>query len=199
MTAPTASSTSPLLWPSIGLVIGGALWGIIWLPLRALGGMGLNGAWPALVMFLGTLVVLLPFILFRIRRLSAIWLPLTLSGAFTGMAFSFYATSISLTEVVRAVLLFYLTPVWGTALGMIFLGERLSAARVAAIVLGLGGLFVILGDAGLPIPRNAGDWLALISGLSWAFGSLAVYRLKEPGIGEQIVAFLLGTTVVTLA
>ncbi|MEO0427805.1 MAG: DMT family transporter [Pseudomonadota bacterium] len=197
MPAETAQPQS-LLAPSLGLVLGGALWGLMWLPLRGLEDMGLTGAWPAAMMFGGTCALFLPFMAWRWRRLAAVWLPLALSGLFTGMAVSFYAVSIALTDVVRAILLFYLTPVWGTALGMAVLGERLTVFRIAAIVAGLAGLFTVLGDAGLPLPSNAGDWLALASGIAWAFGSLAVYRSGGLGVGEQMAAFVIGGLGVTV-
>jgi drug/metabolite transporter (DMT)-like permease len=117
-----------------------------------------------------------------------------------GAAFNCYAGSLLLTDVVRALLLFYLTPVWGTLLGIAFLGERLTAGRVAAIVLGFSGLMVILGTGGgWPWPRNIGDWLALASGVFWAVGSLRLYQMGSVAVLDQMVAFLLGGFVVTLA
>ncbi|MEO1533083.1 MAG: DMT family transporter [Pseudomonadota bacterium] len=196
MPAETAQPPS-LLVPSIGLVIGGALWGLIWWPLRALGDFGLEGGWPSAAMFAGTIALLLPVMLWRWRRLAADWQSLVLSGACLGAAFSFYAISIALTEVVRAVLLFYLTPIWGTLLGLVFLGERLTTLRVVALAGGIAGLMAVLGGDGLPLPRNAGDWLALLSGVAWAFGSFAVYRMKTLEIPEQMTAFILGSLCVS--
>ncbi|MEM8595667.1 MAG: DMT family transporter [Pseudomonadota bacterium] len=192
-----ASSNAPLL-PSAALVLGGALWGVMWVPIRALEQAGLDGAWPTIAMFSAALTLLLPLILLRARRLAGLWLPLMISGLLAGAAFSFYGISLALTEVVRAVLLFYLTPIWGTALGLIFLGERLTPLRIIALLGGVGGLVAILGGDGLPLPRNAGDWLALTSGFAWAFGSLAIYRLRTPAINDQIIAFVAGSIVVAL-
>ena len=45
----------------------------------------------------------------------------------------------------RVLLLFSLTPVWGTLLGRVLLGERVTANRGMALALGLAGLDVILG------------------------------------------------------
>jgi drug/metabolite transporter (DMT)-like permease len=126
-------------------------------------------------------------------------LPLVLCGLATGAAFSLYATSLSMTEVVRAILLFYLTPVWGTLLGIAFLGERLTKARLVAIILAFIGLVVVLGGDGFPRPRNAGDWLALASGISWAIGALLVYQAKGAGPVEQVIAFIFGSLAVTVA
>ncbi|MEP1207390.1 MAG: DMT family transporter [Rhizobiaceae bacterium] len=186
------------LLPSVGIVIGGVLWGLVWLPLRALGDLGFSGAWSGAVMYFGTALVLLPVIFVRRRGLANIWKTLAICGFFTGAAFSFYSTSILLTDVVRAILLFYLTPVWGTLLGVVFLSERLTFSRVAALLLGLAGLLVVL-DAGnqLPWPRNLGDWLALASGLAWAWGSLKVYQAESIAPFDQILAFVFGSLFVT--
>jgi drug/metabolite transporter (DMT)-like permease len=182
---------------SIALVLGGALWGAIWIPLRALEAAGLGGAWAGLVIYAGAALAMgLGLILSR-RPLRGLGLPLVLSGLATGAAFSLYSSSLAMTEVVRAILLFYLTPVWGTLLGIAFLGERLTTPRLAALVLALIGLVVVLGGDGFPRPRSAGDWLALASGFSWALGALLVYRAEEAGPVEQVSAFIFGSLAVT--
>jgi drug/metabolite transporter (DMT)-like permease len=118
---------------------------------------------------------------------------LALTGLFTGTAFAAYATSLLLTDVVRTLLLFYLTPVWSTLLGIAFLGERLTRFRLAALILGFTGLLVVLGlGEGFPWPRNMGDWLALFSGLAWAYGSLRLYRTGGLPVFEQVLVFVLG-------
>ncbi|SLN34181.1 hypothetical protein ROA7450_01519 [Roseovarius albus] len=53
-----------------------------------------------------------------------------------------------------------------------------------------------LGD-GWPVPRNIGDWLALASGMAWAFGSMRVYQLTDVTTFEQMAAFVIGALVIT--
>lgn len=186
------------LLPSLGVALSGVLWGLFWMPFRALGEAGLAGGWASLAFYLGSTAVLLPWAAVRWRRLRAAGVHLLLTGAIAGAAFSFYATALLLTEVVRVLLLFYLTPIWGTVLGRLLLGERITRQRAAALILGFAGLVVILGfEGGLPLPRNAGDWMALIAGMAWAYGSLRIYR--QPGIEvyETTFAFFAGGTVIT--
>jgi drug/metabolite transporter (DMT)-like permease len=115
------------------------------------------------------------------------------TGLFTGTAFAAYATSLLMTEVVRTLLLFYLSPVWSTLLGLALLGERLTRYRILALVLGFAGLLVVLGvGAQFPWPKNLGDWLALASGLAWAYGSLRLYKAGAVGLMEQLFVFVLG-------
>ncbi len=177
----------------LALLLGGAMWGLYWIPVRALEALGLTGSWPGVVMFLAALIAVLPFVLREWRAIAPRWRGLILSGMFTGAAFSLYSTSLVYTEVVRSILLFYLTPIWGTLLGVAFLGERLQPRRVIGLVCGLGGLFVVLGgEQAMPWPRNTGDWLALASGVAWALGSLGLYRAEGVPISGQIFVFVLG-------
>ncbi len=172
----------------------------MWLPLRAMADLGLWGAWPTVLIYGSTVVLLSPVIVWRLPKMLMRWQQLVAIGLLVGAAFNCYAASLLLTDVVRALLLFYLTPVWGTVLGILFLGERLTAGRVAAIGLGIGGLLVILGTGGgWPWPRNIGDWLALASGIFWAVGSLKLYQMGSVAVLDQMIAFLLGGFVVTVA
>lgn len=175
------------------------MWGLYWIPVRYFVSQGLNGAWPGIVMYAAALTGLLPF-LWR-GRLSLVrnWRNLVFSGMFTGAAFGLFTISLVYTDVVRAILLFYLTPVWGTLLGLVFLNERLGLNRLMGLLCGLGGMFIVLGgEQGIPWPRNAGDWAALISGMTWALGTLGVYRASGISVSGQVFAFIFGALVLSL-
>ncbi|MGX9356277.1 DMT family transporter [Roseobacteraceae bacterium S113] len=191
--------TAPETLAALGLLLGGAMWGLYWIPVRGFAMLGLSGSWPGIVMYVLAWGALVPFV-WRIRAgLLSQWRTLVLSGLFTGAAFSLYSTSLVYTDVVRSILLFYLTPIWGTLLGLMFLGERLEARRVLGLSCGLGGLFVVLGgETGLPLPRNTGDWLALSSGMAWALGSLGLYKARGIPVSGQIFAFVSGALVVAV-
>lgn len=184
--------------PSLCVAVSGVLWGLFWLPFRALGETGFAGGWASLAFYVGSTLVLVPGAIARRRHLAAAGGGLLLTGAVTGAAFSLYATALLFTDVVRVLLLFYLTPVWGTLLGRVLLGERITWYRGAALVLGLAGLLVILGfEDGFPMPRNAGDWMALLAGIAWAWGSLRIYMQPDIEVYETTFAFFAGGTLVT--
>jgi drug/metabolite transporter (DMT)-like permease len=186
--------------PSLGIVLGGALWGLFWLPVRAIGETGLGGAWPGALIFAGCLAALLPVLALRWRSLARHWRGLAVCGLFTGTALASYSASLLLTEVARSILLFYLTPIWSTLLGVAFLGERLTAGRALALVLGAAGLLVVLGAGSqFPWPRNLGDWLALASGMAWAYGSFSLDRMGAVAVPEQMLAFTIGSLLATFA
>ena len=187
------------LVPSLALIVGGILWGLFWIPLRALDDLGIGGGWPGALVYLGVTIVLLPILLVRRDFIRSPILSLAWCGLFTGSAFALYSISLFYTDVVRVLLLFYITPVWSTILGYFLLGERITISRLIALVLGLMGLLVVLGaGAQFPWPKNLGDVLALLSGMAWAYGTLCIYRLKSSGVYEQVLAFSAGGFVVSL-
>jgi drug/metabolite transporter (DMT)-like permease len=119
------------------------------------------------------MTLLVPLFIYRARRFIPGRLRFHCGAVILGLALVMYSTAYNYTEVVRVVVLFYLTPIWGFLLARAFIGEAISPARWLAMVLGIGGALTIFGaDMGLPLPKNLGDWLALGSGVLWAVGSL---------------------------
>jgi drug/metabolite transporter (DMT)-like permease len=94
----------------------------------------------------------------------------------SGGALLLYSTSIVYTDVVRAMLLFYLTPIWATILARIFLNDAITPSRILAMAMAILGMLTIFGlGARFPIPQNIGDWLGIASGVLWA---IAMVRLR---------------------
>lgn len=186
-----------LTTPEIAILVSGAMWGLYWIPLRYLEGYGVDAVWTLRGLFVVSLVVLVP-ILIRHAPTRAGFTPRMLAtGLLTGGAFVLYSISIVLTEVVTAILLFYLSPVWATVLGRFLLAERFTGGRVAALVLGLGGLWVVLGvESGVPLPRNAGDWCALAAGVAWAFGTLRVHQDTAISSVAHVTSMFVGGAVI---
>lgn len=195
----TEAATNSRTWASIVLVAGGMMWGLYWIPVRFFYDLGLSGPWPGIAMYSAALLGLVPFVWKERRALTLQWRDLVFSGMFTGAAFSLYSISLVYTDVVRSILLFYLTPIWGTILGLIFLDERLWLGRIAGLVCGVGGLFVVLGGSNfVPWPQNIGDWLALASGMCWALGTLGLYRTSTISASGQVFAFVMGALILSL-
>lgn len=186
--------------PNLAVGLAGVVWGATWLPLRALEDGGFDGAWAPLPAVLAGVLMLLPVVLWRWRRAAAAGWPLALVGMAGGTGYALYSDALLLTEIVTAILLFYLTPVWSTILARLYLGQPITTVRLAAIALGLAGLWVILGiDGGLPVPRGLGDWLGLASGMIWAVATVG-FR-KRPEADPVLMAFyyLIGTLIAALA
>jgi len=175
---PANRATRPRLGgPETAIAISGALWGLYWIPVRHLEAGGVSVVWMTLGLFVIALVLFVPVLILHPPARAVLTRRMLATGLLTGGSFVLYTVAIVLTEVVTAILLFYLSPVWATVLGRVLLAERFTVTRVAALVLGLGGLWVVLGgESGLPLPRNPGDWCALIAGVTWAFGTLRVHQ-----------------------
>ncbi len=178
----------------IASIYAGLVFGIYWIPLRALGDAGFSGAWPPLMLNAFPWCTICPFLIYRWRALLHGGLRFHLGGLFAGTAFVLYANSFMFTEVVRAILLFYLMPIWGFLLARIFTGDLITPVRWLSMALGLGGLLIIFGvDLGPPAPRGIGDWMALGSGLAWAFASLMMLMDENNPIHYGLAFIFWGT------
>lgn len=185
--------------PGLAVLVTGAMWGMFWMPMRALDARGLENIWVSFSLFVISLIILAPWAVARRTRFREAGGGIFITGVLTGSAFVFYATALVLTEVVNALLLFYLTPVWSTLLGYFFQGKSISRSRVVAITMGLAGLIVIIGYRdGVPLPSNPGDWLALVAGICWAWGSVRVSSGETDGCFEPAFAFLAGGALMTM-
>ena len=185
--------------PELAIVVSGALWGLYWIPVRYLEARGVGAVWLTLGVFVAGLVLLVPALIRWPHARAAFTPRMLITGLLTGAAFILYSISIALTEVVTAILLFYLSPVWATVLGRLVLAERLTGARLAALGLGLGGLWVVLGgESGVPLPRNAGDWFALAAGVAWAFGTIRVHQDAAVSSTAHVTSLFIGGTAAVL-
>lgn len=164
-------------FPSLVIFLAASIWGLYWVPLRALEGAGFQGGWSVALFNALPLAVLVPWVLLAGAGARRGWRIALMVGLFTGLGMAFYATGLVLSSVVRATLLFYLTPVWSTVIGALWLGERVDWRRWAAIGLGLGGLVLLLsGGDGASKPLNVGDAFGLASGMVWAVGIALIKR-----------------------
>jgi drug/metabolite transporter (DMT)-like permease len=158
----------------------GVVWGVFWIPLRGLDDIGITGAWATVVFYLIPTLLLLPIAFWRRRQILAGGLRLQVTGFVAGLCMILYADALIHTEVVRAMLLFYLTPVWSSLLARIWLHEPISGARIFSIILGFCGMLVIFGaDVGIPWPQNVGDWMGLAAGVVWAVTAVLLRQDKQ--------------------
>lgn len=168
----------------------GAVWGLFWIPLRALEEAGINGLWITVVYFLIPTICLIPVVILRWQHVKEGGVSLQLTTMLSGGALLLYSTSIVYTDVVRAILLFYLTPIWATILARIFLGDLITPSRVIAMVLAILGMLTIFGlGARFPIPQNIGDWLGIGSGFLWAVAMVRIRKSESHSAIELTAGF----------
>ena len=168
----------------------GAVWGLFWIPLRALEEAGINGLWITVVYFLIPTICLIPVVILRWQHVKEGGVSLQITTMLSGGALLLYSTSIVYTDVVRAILLFYLTPIWATILARIFLGDLITPSRVIAMVLAILGMLTIFGlGARFPIPQNIGDWLGIGSGFLWAVAMVRIRKSESHSAIELTAGF----------
>ncbi len=148
----------------------GMVWGVFWIPLRFVEDAGIRGAWSSVLFFLVPSLILIPYqLIFRLGPVLRGGRHMQATAFLAAVSLGFYALAVLYTEVIRAMLLFYLTPLWSTLLARAVLGEPITRIRWIAMGLAFAGMLVIFGvDIGVPWPRNIGDWMGLASGLFWA-------------------------------
>jgi drug/metabolite transporter (DMT)-like permease len=168
-----------------------SLWGLYWIPLRFLEDQGVGGGWAVALLNLPAAIVLALIVLWQWGRHRGQLGKAIAIGVLTGFGLALYASGLIYSSVVRATLLFYLTPVWATLIGMVWLGERACWQRWAAIIGGFGGLTLLVSGGG-SVPLNIGDLFAFFSGVFWAFGAAMIMRfgaVPVPGMTMFQFAF----------
>ncbi len=187
------------LLATVFVLLTGLVWGFYWLPVRRLDELGLHGAWGTLAIVSTATVLLAPSAWrARARLVTANRIGL-LSVAIGGFAFALYSIGFLYGRVAIIVILFFLTPVWSTLIGRFVMGWPTSWTRIAALAMGLGGLFMILGaDGEVPVPRGLGEWLALVSGILWSVATTGINAKSDTGPGETAFVFAAGAMLGTL-
>jgi drug/metabolite transporter (DMT)-like permease len=183
----------------IACAVAGAMWGLAWIPLRGLDDAGVSGPWATTFFYSVPLLLLLPLAVVRWRHIAKGGWALQWIGITAGLALVCYSSAFLYTDVIRAVLLYYLTPIWSALLARAWLKEPITLKRVVAILLGIAGLMVILNaDRGFPMPRNAGDWMALISGLFWALTANVMRRESAQTTIDVLISWFFWASVFAL-
>jgi drug/metabolite transporter (DMT)-like permease len=177
----------------LALVANAFVWGVSWWPLRALHERGVHPLWSTAVIYLIGFIgfaLLRPRALPEFLRQPSLWLLACFAGL-TNVGFNWAMT---IGDVVRVVLLFYLMPAWSVLLAWAILGERPNAAGIARLLLALAGVATVLdtSGAGLPLPRELAEWLALAAGFSFALTNVMLRRLRFASAPARVLAMFGG-------
>lgn len=175
--------------PVFSLLAGATLWGLTWWPMRLLRDLGLSGAWLTILSSAAAALLLLPWALRQRQHWKshhAALLVIMLCGGYANLA---YNAAMIGGNPLRVMMLFYLAPIWALLGAQVFLGERIDAARVAAVAIAVAGALLILGGPELlQNPPALVDLLAISAGLTYAMNNLA-YRSAEsvPVVSKNLV------------
>ena len=190
-------------WAVGALLLNAFVWGLSWWPFKQLETHGLHPLWATAVVYgLCFGVVALwsaragaQALAWRLHPL--LWLLLVASGL-TNVGFNW---AVTIGDVVRVVLLFYLMPAWSVLLAWWLLGERPTRGALARLLLALAGLAVVLHQPGQawPLPESLADVLALLGGLAFALTNVLLLRLKDSPESSRMLAMFGGGTFMACA
>ena len=194
------SAPAPALWPVLALMLNAFVWGVSWWPFRELQAHGLHPLWSTTLIYVLSLACLLALRPGALRSFAGhpmLWLLMAASGL-TNVGFNW---AVTMGDVVRVVLLFYLMPAWTVLLAWPLLGEKPTAGALARLALAMAGVFIVLqtGEGGWPMPREAADWLALLGGLSFALTNILLRKLQHAPADARIAAMFSGGALMALA
>ena len=187
----------PAIGPVSGVLFNAFTWGVSWWPFRQLEARGLHPLWAtALIYLLALLFISLwrPQSWRQLRAAPMLWVLVLASGT-TNAAFNW---GVTLGDVVRVVLLFYLMPLWAVLLARLLLGEKLTRLAALRVLLALAGAAIVLWPegGGWPWPANLGEALGLLGGFGFALNNVMLRReAHQPELARALAMFLGGAVV----
>ena len=183
------------------LLLNATTWGLAWWPIRALTEAGLHSLWAtALIYATATAGIALVFrktLLAGLRNAKGLgWL--VLASGLTNASFNW---AVTLTDVARVALLFYLLPVWAALLARWLLREPLTGMVAARICVALtGAAFVFMNPAA---SAGAGAWmadaLAIAAGMTFAVNTVMLRKVAGQSRSATALAMFGGGALLPVA
>ena len=173
------------------LVVNAFVWGVSWWPFRQLQGYGLHPLWATSLIYLAITAGVLA-LRFKAWRDLAACPPLCLMGIAAGLTNVGFNWAVTVGDVVRVVLLFYLMPAWSVLVAWLLLAEKPTFASLFRLLLAMAGVLVVLKtpDSPWPLPHGAADWLAIAGGFSFAVTNCLLRKYGEtPGSARMLAMF----------
>ena len=187
---------------ALGLLFGAFCWGIIWYPYRLLAESGLSGAVSSFYTYCMAILIASVYSAqywrsFIKQSSSIIWLAIV--AGVTNLA---YVLAVIDGEVMRVMLLFYLSPLWTLILAHFWLKEKTHFTGYIAIAVSLLGAFIMLYEPklnSLPLPKNTSEWLALASGVGFSISNVITRQATNLTVRAKSFAVWAGVLLVSLA
>ncbi|NBQ90133.1 MAG: DMT family transporter [Betaproteobacteria bacterium] len=180
------------------LVLNALVWGLSWWPFRHLDEQGLHPLWATTLVYAAISALLLaarPRSVVELLRPSALWVLVAAAGT-TNAAFNW---AVSIGDVVRVVLLFYLMPLWAVLLARWLLNEAVTPRALLRVALGLAGAVIVLWPEGgkahaspFMAAFSLSDALAIVGGFSFALNNIMVRREQARSEAARAAAMFIG-------
>ena len=185
----------------LALMLNAFTWGVSWWPFRWLEARGVHALWATAMIYLVAVAVITaarPGAWAHLAKTPSLWWLVVASGT-TNATFNW---AVTIGDVVRVVLLFYLMPLWAVLLSRALLGERLTPLALLRVGLALAGAMIVLwpqDGSGLPLPRGLADALGLLGGFSFALNNVLLRREAAQPESARALAMFSGGVTVSLA
>lgn len=186
--------------PVASLLLAATMWGIFWYPLRLFESLGLPGLWSVALIYSGALLVgFWP----AWHQRHAVWTAprtmffLALASGWTNTGFI-----LAMLEgtVARALLLFYLSPLWAMLLAWPLLGETPNRQGVMGVSLAVVGAAIMVWhpEVGMPLPSEAADWYALTAGMAFGTMNVLVRRARHVALPVRLTTAWMGVLAIAV-
>ena len=189
-----------------GLLFGAFCWGIIWYPYRLMAEAGVSGVASSFYTYcIATLLAGTYFSKHLVKHWrglfkqpqNVIWI-----GLIAGWTNLSYVLAVVDGEVMRVMLLFYLSPLWTLLLARFWLQEPITKIGFISITIALVGAYIMLAgpfsqvESHLPIPRNSAEWLALSAGIGFSLTNVITRKSSQLNLLQKSFAVWIGVIVV---
>lgn len=175
------------------LLLNALVWGVSWWPFKILESQGLHPLWATALIYAMSLAVIWAMRPHATRGWNQhpwLWL-LILSSGLTNVGFNW---AVTIGDVVRVVLLFYLMPAWSILIAWWLLGEKPTRMAGIRLVLALAGVVIVLKKPGTPwpVPESTADGLALMGGFCFALTNALLRKLHDSPEPARMLAMFGG-------
>ena len=178
------------------LLLNALVWGVSWWPFQTLQSLGLHPLWATSLVYglcLAVVWIARPQAGRGWREHPWLWL-LILASGLTNVGFNW---AVTIGDVVRVVLLFYLMPAWSILIAWWLLGEKPTRMAGLRLVLALAGVAIVLKrpDVPWPVPESTADGLALMGGFCFALTNALLRKLNDSPEPSRMLAMFGGGAV----
>jgi len=195
-----ASQPTSHYFPALACATAAVLWGIFWYPLRLLEEMGIPGLWASLIIYSFALIFVIPACFNKRYEFLKFKTEYFLIGLFAGWTNLAFILAVLEGEVVRVLLLFYLSPIWAILLAVLILRERLTRVGLCSLILAMVGAGLMLWRPELNYLNGIGlvEFYAITSGMAFAITNIVVRKIGTTPLVVKMGASWLGVVVLTL-
>jgi drug/metabolite transporter (DMT)-like permease len=183
----------------LGLLFGATSWGVIWYPYRLMSEAGVSGAASSFYTYAIALLIGSVMYAKHWRGLSNLPKSIIILSLIAGWSNLGYVMAVVHGEVMRVMLLFYLSPLWTLILAHYWLKEPIGRSGVLTILLSLIGAFIMLWQPhSWPVPNSQSDWLAISAGFCFALTNVITRKSTHLSLRAKSLAVWIGVVAMAL-